>query len=284
MQTAYFFQGNSILLPCELAELTENNEISLDFIENFTGAPDQGNFISQIEQFEVPAFGEQAPAYIVSIPAQMKIPQGLKAVALRQRLPLLSNGMAEGQGMGRLLRAFHIAQWRLESLFCGSCGAKNTDSKEELARLCPVCGRLEYPRIAPAVIVIVTNDKGHVLLAHNTKFTSGIYSLIAGFNEAGESLEETVHREIREEVNIEVRDVRYLVSQPWPFPNSLMLGFSASHAGGMIKADGVEIDDARWWSRDALPELPGHASVSRYLIERWIQGTLNKAGFQNGGG
>jgi NAD+ diphosphatase len=174
-----------------------------------------------------------------------------------------------------MLRAFHIAQWRRESRFCGSCGASNRDADTgELARLCPACGRLEFPRISPAVITIIVNGEGKALLAHNKKFVPGVYSLIAGFNEAGESLEETVARETGEEVNIEIRDIRYVASQPWPFPNSLMLGFTARYASGEIKPDGVEIGDARWFSREELPALPGPGSVSRYLIKRWIDGNL----------
>jgi len=163
---------------------------------------------------------------------------------------------------------------RQESRFCGSCGARNTWASDELARLCPACGRLEYPRIAPAVITFITNDEDKALLAHNSKFTPGIYSLIAGFAEPGENLETAVAREIREEVNIEVRDIRYRLSQPWPFPNSLMAGFSARYASGTIRPDGVEIEDAQWFSRDNLPMLPSHGSVSRCLIEQWMNRTL----------
>jgi NAD+ diphosphatase len=184
--------------------------------------------------------------------------------------------MADGFGpVGRLLRAFHIAQWRKDSSFCGSCGSPNRDADTgELARQCPACGRLEFPRISPAVITIIINDKGEALLAHNKKFANRVYSLIAGFNEAGESLEATVAREIREEVGLEVRDIRYMRSQPWPFPNSLMLGFAARHAGGEIKPDGIEIEDARWFTRDDLPELPGRGSVARSLIGLWLEGKL----------
>jgi NAD+ diphosphatase len=133
---------------------------------------------------------------------------------------------------------------------------------------------MEFPRISPAVITIIINDKGEALLAHNKRFTSGVYSLIAGFNEAGESLEATVVREIREEVSVEVKDIRYIRSQPWPFPNSLMLGFTASYASGAIQPDGVEIEDARWFSREDLPLLPGSGSVSRYLIGLWLENKL----------
>jgi NAD+ diphosphatase len=173
-----------------------------------------------------------------------------------------------------MLRAYHVAQWRQDSVFCGSCGAKNIDAPDELARHCPACGRREYPRISPAVITIILNDDGRALLAHNKKFANGVYSLVAGFNEAGESLEATVAREIREEVGLEVKDIRYIASQPWPFPNSLMLGFTARYAGGEIHPDGIEIEDAKWFTRDNLPKLPGNGSVSRYLINGWLDGRL----------
>jgi NAD+ diphosphatase len=122
--------------------------------------------------------------------------------------------------------------------------------------------------------VIIINDQNQALLAHNKQFVPGLYSLIAGFNEAGETLEATVAREIREEVGLEVRDIRYIRSQPWPFPYSLMLGFSARYAGGNVRVDGVEIEDARWFDQDRLPELPGLGSVSRYLINLWRTGAL----------
>jgi NAD+ diphosphatase len=163
-------------------------------------------------------------------------------------------------------------QWRRESVHCGVCGSPNVDAPDELARLCPVCGRREYPRIAPAIIILITNDRDEALLAHNKKFPDCVYSLIAGFNEAGESLETTAEREVREEVGIEIDDIRYKASQPWPFPNSLMIGFTARYVRGEVRPDGLEIEDARWFRRDALPKLPGPGSVSRYLINCWLNG------------
>jgi NAD+ diphosphatase len=198
------------------------------------------------------------------------LPAGWRTVPVRQVLPTTA-GVLTGEGdIGALFRAYHIMQWRRESAFCGSCGSPNTDAPDELARLCPACGRREYPRISPAIIVLITNEKEEALLAHNKKFTGGVYSLIAGFNEAGENLETTVAREVREEVGVEVDAIRYEASQPWPFPNSLMLGFTARYVRGELKPDGVEIEDARWFRRDDLPKLPGHGSVSRYLINRWL--------------
>ncbi|MDR1429832.1 MAG: NAD(+) diphosphatase [Spirochaetaceae bacterium] len=201
------------------------------------------------------------------------IPEGWKALPLRSVLSLFVSSGGGIQGNNDILRAYHLVQWRRASLYCGRCGAKNTDHPEELARLCPVCGGLEFPRIAPAVISVVTRgDK--ILLAHNVRFINKVYSLIAGFVEAGETLEDTVSREIQEEVGLEVDDIRYITSQPWPFPHSLMLGFSARCTGGTIQVDGKEIEDARWFSRDDLPGLSQHGSISRYLIDRWAAGTL----------
>jgi NAD+ diphosphatase len=137
--------------------------------------------------------------------------------------------------------------------------------------VCPSCTLTIYPRIAPAVIVLVRRGD-EALLAHNTQFPSGLYSALAGFSEIGESLEETVHREIREEVGIEVDTVRYFGSQPWPAPNSLMIAFTARWVSGEIVADATEIADARWFSRTQLPELPMSFSIARKLVDAWLAG------------
>jgi len=257
---AFFFQGSSLLLPEGLPAGGMDWEIPLSHAANLL--PPE----AEVEQ----AVFTDGAIYCVSIKPEIPLPPRWQAIPVRQAVSLLLGNAAYGYiQSSRMLWAFHIVQWRQESRFCGSCGAMNTDSPDELARLCPACGRLEYPRIAPAVITLITNDEDKVLLAHNSKFTSGVYSLIAGFVEAGENLEAAVIREIREEVNIEVRDILYKVSQPWPFPNSLMAGFSARYASGTIRPDGIEINDAQWFSRDNLPPLPGPGSVSRYLIEQW---------------
>lgn len=172
----------------------------------------------------------------------------------------------------RLFRAYHLAQWRSDSAFCGRCGMVIDDAPDELARLCPSCGRREYPRLSPAIIVLVTRPSGEALLAHNIKFREGLYSLIAGFVEAGETLEDAVRREVEEEAGVRVKGIRYRCSQPWPFPNSIMLAFTAQWAEGEPHADKVEISDARWFAPDALPELPPPGSVSRRLIDLWRSG------------
>ncbi len=171
-----------------------------------------------------------------------------------------------------ILRAYHILQWKKNTVFCGRCGGKNKDSEKDISRICGSCGNIIFPRISPAVIVLITNEDDHILLAKNRNFKHQFYSLIAGFVEAGESLEETVVREIKEEVNIDVDSVRYVLSQPWPFPDSIMLGFCAKYSGGALKPDGDEILDAGWFSRGELPEIPNHGSIARYMIDQWQEG------------
>jgi NAD+ diphosphatase len=270
----YLFQGGTILLrediPDEALALGLPPAIFEELREN--GPP----ALSGIDTFEIPAVDGPGSIRGASLEDGAGIPPGWRALPVRQGLSLVSAGQTvDGKGpVGRLLRAYHVAQWRRESAYCGSCGAKNTEAPDEFARLCPSCGRREYPRISPAVITIIINDSHEALLAHNRKFADGVYSLIAGFNEAGESLEATVAREIREEVGLEVTNIRYIASQPWPFPNSLMLGFAARYAAGEIRPDGEEIADARWFRADTLPKLPGFGSVSRYLINNWLEGKL----------
>ncbi|GHV01674.1 NADH pyrophosphatase [Spirochaetia bacterium] len=265
----YLFQGSSLVVSDDVPDTAVANGVSADAVrQTFSG---EG---ASVVHFEIPAVDAPGTISGAVLGKDAPVPAGWRAVPVRQGLSLLAAGTTvDGTGpIGRMLRAYHVAQWRQDSAFCGSCGTKNIDAPDELARLCPACGRREYPRISPAVITIIMNDDGQALLAHNKKFADGVYSLIAGFNEAGESLEATVAREIREEVGLEVRDIKYIASQPWPFPNSLMVGFTARYAGGEIRPDGIEIEDARWFSRDTLPKLPGNGSVSRYLINGWLEG------------
>ncbi|MBM3677026.1 MAG: NAD(+) diphosphatase [Actinobacteria bacterium] len=168
-------------------------------------------------------------------------------------------------------RAVQIAEWHETHRFCGRCGLPTEDAPGERAKRCPGCGLHAYPRVAPAVIVRVTRGD-RILLARGTRFPEAIYSILAGFVDPGESLEECVVREVREEVGIELRDVRYWASQPWPFPHSLMLGFTAEHAAGEIVIDEAELVDAQWFSVDDLPTLPGGISIARRLIDDWLTG------------
>ena len=167
-------------------------------------------------------------------------------------------------------RAVQLVEWARCHRYCGRCGTETVDSPGERARRCGRCGLLAFPRLAPAVIMLVERDDGRALLARNARWRGDMYSCLAGFVEPGETVEDAVRREVREEVGIAVDGLRYHGSQPWPFPHSLMLGFHARHAGGDICCDGSEIADARWFGPDELPELPGPISIARWLIDDWV--------------
>jgi len=174
-------------------------------------------------------------------------------------------------------RAFQVSEWDRSHQFCGRCGSRTVDRKDERSKQCPVCGYIAYPRISPAMMVLVTRGD-QLLLARANRFPNAMYSALAGFVEAGESIEECIHREVREEVNVEVTDLRYFASQSWGFPHSLMIAFTAEYAGGELKPCDVEIADAKWFSLDALPQLPGRLSISRYLIDSTIARLSSKHG------
>lgn len=166
-------------------------------------------------------------------------------------------------------RAIQIATFGVTHRYCGRCGQATTRASSEHSVRCDACELPFYPRIAPAIIVLVRRGP-QALLARSARFTSGMYSTLAGFVEPGESLEDTLAREVREEVGIEVTNIRYFGSQPWPFPHSLMVGFVADYAGGELQVDGVEIVEAAWFSPDALPTIPPKLSIARRLIDAWV--------------
>lgn len=178
-------------------------------------------------------------------------------------------GLLDGPMFGAIARALHAADWLTTSRFCGRCGAVPRPVEGERCFACPACGLHIYPRISPAIITLVR--KGDLaLLASNAKFPGAFYSTLAGFAEIGESLEETLIREVREEAGVTVGRLRYFGSQPWPFPNSLMIAFTAEWESGEIEIDPKEISDAKWFSVDALPLIPPSLSIARQLIDAWI--------------
>lgn len=166
-------------------------------------------------------------------------------------------------------RAVQIAEWHRTHRFCGRCGSATDDAPGERARKCPSCGLLSFPRLSPAVITLIERGNEALLARGRTFGPNVMYSTLAGFVEPGETLEECVAREVREEVGVELSDIRYMRSQPWPFPNSLMLGFNAKYAGGDIVCDPTEIVDAQWFTADNLPNIPGKLSIARWLIDEW---------------
>lgn len=172
-------------------------------------------------------------------------------------------------------RAVQLAEWARTHRFCGRCATPTEASPGDRSMKCPACGLLAYPRLAPAMITLVTRgDPGpdqQALLARGVQFRSPMYSCLAGFVEPGENLEQAVVREVREEVALTVGNVRYWGSQPWPFPHSLMVGFTAEWVSGEIVCDPTEIVDAQWYTRDELPPIPPAISIARKLIDAWMR-------------
>ncbi|MDK9706493.1 MAG: NAD(+) diphosphatase [Desulforhopalus sp.] len=167
-------------------------------------------------------------------------------------------------------RAIQIIHWHREHQFCGKCGTPMVDKQTELARHCPNCIFVSYPRLSPAVIMsVIRGDR--ILLARSPRFSAGMYSTLAGFVEPGETLEEAVYREVFEEVGVFVDNIRYVASQPWPFPHSLMIGFATTYKSGDIHVDNKEIEDAGWFSAADLPVLPSKISISRLLIDNFLK-------------
>jgi NAD+ diphosphatase len=165
-------------------------------------------------------------------------------------------------------RAVQLVEWARTSRFCGRCGMTTELATRERAAHCPRCGLNAYPRLAPAIIVIV--ERGDAILLGQGRGFGRMFSALAGFAEPGEALEETLRREVREEVGVEVGDIRYFGSQPWPFPHSLMIGFFATWLSGEIQIDGEEIVDARWFKAGDLHDIPPPLSIARRLIDDWV--------------
>jgi NAD+ diphosphatase len=165
--------------------------------------------------------------------------------------------------------AAQLFRWNKSHQYCGQCGRTMENKADERAKQCSSCNRIYYPRLSPAVIVAVSRED-KILLARSGRFPANFYSVLAGFVEPGETLEECIIREVYEEVGIAVKNIRYFGSQPWPFPDSLMLGFTAEYESGEIQIDGSEIADANWFSANDLPAIPPKISIARHLIDRHI--------------
>ena len=166
-------------------------------------------------------------------------------------------------------RAAQIVDWYRSHQFCGRCGLAAIEHSQDRAMICEVCKIHSYPRLSPSIIVLI-HRQGEVLLARNQRFPQGMYSTLAGFVEPGESIEETLIREVKEEVGVNVTNLEYHGSQPWPFPNSLMLGFHAEYESGDIVLQEEEIADAQWFDCQQLPMIPGKVAISRWLIDAYL--------------
>ncbi|MEL6262300.1 MAG: NAD(+) diphosphatase [Cyanobacteria bacterium J06626_6] len=192
------------------------------------------------------------------------IPDGLSLQNLRTLYTQLPDDL-----FAIAARAVQIVEWDRTHQYCGHCATPTTQLASERAKRCPSCKLRQYPRLSPAVIMLIYRGDD-LLLARAPRFRPGMYSVLAGFVEPGESLEEAVAREVKEEVGVDIKNIRYFGSQPWPFPKSLMLGFTAEYAGGALVPEPGEIEAAAWFAKHDLPPVPGKLSIARKLIDWFV--------------
>ncbi|MBD1909171.1 MULTISPECIES: NAD(+) diphosphatase [unclassified Leptolyngbya] len=208
---------------------------------------------------------DNQPCYSAELPMEAQIPEGMILKGLRELSGILDDDLFALSG-----RAVQIVEWDRTHQFCGHCAARMTQLPDERAKRCPNCGLVNYPRLSPAVIVLIARGE-ELLLARAPHFPAGMYGLVAGFVEPGESLEDTIKREVHEEVGITIKNLCYFGSQPWPFPNSLMVGFTAEYENGEIEIDPQELEVAAWFHKYNLPIIPPSISIARKLID-WFVG------------
>ncbi|MBW2060481.1 MAG: NAD(+) diphosphatase [Deltaproteobacteria bacterium] len=206
-----------------------------------------------------------SPCYSGELDHDAAAPSGMTFLGLRRLFEQVEQDLFNIAG-----RAFQIVKWDQTHQYCSRCGAPTETKSDERAKICLKCGLINYPRISPAIIVAVVK-KNQILLARSERFPTGFYSVLAGFVEPGETFEDCVKREVKEEVGLDVKNIRYFGSQPWPFPDSLMVGFIADYDGGKILIDKTEIKDAGWFTAHDLPQIPGKISIARRLIDWFVQ-------------
>jgi NAD+ diphosphatase len=200
----------------------------------------------------------------MALPGEAIEPAGWHYAGLRSLFLRLPDAM-----LALAARAYQIVEWDRTHRYCGRCGASTQGKSDERSKECPACGLVAYPRISPAMMVLVTRRR-ELLLARAHRFAPGMYSALAGFVEPGETIEDCVRREVREEVNVDIGSPLYFASQSWPFPHSLMIAFTAEYASGDMRPSDPEIADAQWFALDALPQLPSPVSIARRLIDATV--------------
>jgi NAD+ diphosphatase len=268
LETAWASSTSRVLLVSDGRARVRDHDLSLDLIATIRAPSDAARFLLGIDD---------AGAYF-AVPVDDLPPEpGTRAVGLRD-----IGAMLDDRDTGLLVHAIGLDNWHRTHTHCARCGAPTDIGAAGHLRTCPRDGSQHFPRTDPAVIMAVISPDDRLLLGHQHVWPARRYSTLAGFVEPGESLEMAVAREVREEADVDVVDVTYVASQPWPFPSSLMLGFMARAVGVDVRPDGEEIEDLRWFARDALPEdvragqvrLPPPVSIARRLIELWYGGPL----------
>jgi NAD+ diphosphatase len=255
----FIFMGHKLLVQLEdeqarLPRLQDLSQLGL--------TPFRQQYLGYLQNDEI------THCYSAEVADERQAPEGMDFRSLRRLYSLLPEDMFWLAG-----RAIQIVDWDRTHQFCSRCGASTQTMENERAKKCPECGFTSYPRLSPAIIVSVerASDQGpEILLARSHRHPTGLYSVLAGFVEPGETLEECVRREVKEEVGIEIKNIRYFGSQPWPFPNSLMLAFTAEYASGEIVLEEEEMEEANWYTADSLPQIPSSISISRQLIDHFV--------------
>jgi len=240
-------QGNFLLLP----------EGGLDLPECL---PAEAEIVTGIGTFD------DRPLGLARLSRQADIPPGWQGHRLDSQQPDLDISLLSLAALGR-----QILYWQRQSRFCSRCGESCAPLPQDWGKACGGCGALHYPHIHPCIIVLVRRGE-ELLLTRQAEWNPGRYSLVAGFVDFGECLEEAVVREVQEETGIEVRNIRYVGSQSWPFPSQIMTGFIADYAGGDVRIQEEELEDARWFHRDRLPNLPPKRSIARYILDGSLEG------------
>ena len=252
---AFAFRGDKVLVsgtgdadktPPRLPNFTELAALDLTGTTHYLGALDGVDCVA------------------VGLPHDAGDPPEWRYAGLRSLFFVLPDAL-----LALAARAFQIVDWDATHRFCGRCGAATHAKADERAKECPACGLVAYPRVSPAMMVLVTRGS-EVLLARAHRFPPAMFSALAGFVEPGETIEDCIRREVREEVGVEVGRLEYFASQSWAFPHSLMIAFTAEYAGGELRTDDTEIAEARWFAFDAVPKLPPSLSIARRLIDATV--------------
>jgi len=245
----FLIEGNKVLLK------RETNDFELPLLNQFT----------EKDLIKIQKFGLYSNYLIAGLESEAVIPEGFNWIPVREVSRTCENEVIRNSAFA----AYQI-NWDLQTTFCGRCGNRTETKDEERAKVCPNCGLVVYPRISPAIIVAIVKD-GELLLAHNSNFPAGFYSVLAGFMNPEESFEECVKREVREEVGISLKNIKYFGNQPWPYPDSHMVAFTAEYESGEIVVDNDEISAADWYKPDLLPKIPERNSISRSLIDWFVE-------------
>ncbi|MFC1901173.1 NAD(+) diphosphatase [Chloroflexota bacterium] len=244
--------------------LLNSDEGSIPYIKNLSEldtVPERTQYLGTLDGH---------PCYSAEVSPDTIAPEGLSFSELRPLYGVLDEDIYLLAG-----KAIQIVNWDRTHRYCGGCGHDTQTLQDERAKKCPVCGLLSFPRLSPATITAVLKDN-EILLTRYASFRGNMHTLVAGFVEPGETLEECIKREVLEEAGIEIKNIRYFGSQPWPFPNSLMIGFTAEYESGEITVDGREIAEAGWYDVNNLPEVPPQWSIARQIIDWFVDSNSGK--------